>query len=131
MAESAESADFVGLNGFVHMECGRIRLASCLRGHTCFELPCRRLCRCRLASPELLDDSVVRVEGEAFMAVVLASMRRFVAHTRLQALACLALANLAFKKDEYVLRLTSASVNRISSRNFAAVAAAYQTPPPP
>lgn len=54
-----------------------------------------------LASPELAEDAVVRIEGEAFAAVVCRALRGHAQSSRLQALGCLGLANLAVKSDSY------------------------------
>merc|ERR1711871_1869330 len=55
-----------------------------------------------LASPLIASERVVRVEPQAFIRAVLGSMRRYVAHCRLQSLGCLALANLAQKKEGHI-----------------------------
>jgi len=48
---------------------------------------------------------VVRIEGDRFAPVVCGALRRHVGSTRLQALGCLALANLACKSDKLTLAL--------------------------
>ncbi len=59
-----------------------------------------------LASPALAKDSVVRIEGDLFARVVCAALRLHHDQARLQALGCLALANLAIKSDRFAAMLT-------------------------
>lgn len=59
-----------------------------------------------LASPALAKDSVVRIEGDLFARVVCAALRLHRDQARLQALGCLALANLAIKSDRFAAMLT-------------------------